>query len=51
MLLQLLQHSLNGFHVLFTFAFDINENVIKIDYHKNVKLFYQDLIDIVLKHG
>ncbi len=51
MLLQLFQHSLNGFHVLFSFTFGIDENVIEVFYHKNIKLLYQDLIDVVLEIG
>ena len=35
--------------MLFTFAFDIDKNVIELYYHKNVKLFCQNLIDVALK--
>ncbi len=38
MFLQLLQYLSNGFYVLFTFAFDIDEDVIKIYYYENIKL-------------
>ncbi len=51
MLLQLLQHLSNDFHVLFSFTFDIDKNVIEIYYHENNKFLYQDLIDEVLKSG
>ncbi len=51
MLLQLLQHLLNGFHMLFVFAFGIDEDVIKIHYHENVELFCKDLIDVAQKYG
>ena len=37
--------------MLFVFAFGIDKNVIKIHYYKNVELFYQDLINIVLERG
>ncbi len=51
MLLQLLQHLSNDFHVLFAFAFGIDKDVIEVQYHKNVELLCQDLIDIALKYG
>ncbi len=35
----------------FVFAFSVDENVIELYYHKNVELFYQDLIDVILKYG
>ena len=37
--------------MFFTLVFGVDEDVIKVYYHKNIKLFYQDLIDITLKHG
>ena len=49
MLLQLLQHPSNGFHVLFGFAFGIDEDVIEVYYLENVEFFCQDLINITLK--
>ncbi len=49
MLLQLLQHLLNGFHTLFAFGFGIDEDVIEVYYHENVKLLCQDLVDITLE--
>ncbi len=50
MLPQLIQHLLNVLYVLFVLVLSVDEDVIKIDYHENVKLLYQDLVDIVLKH-
>ena len=38
-------------HLLFVFTFDIDKNIIKVHYYKNVKFFYQDLIDAALEHG
>ncbi len=35
--------------MIFFFDFSIDEDVIKVYYHKNIKLFYQDLVDIVMK--
>ena len=51
MLLQLLWHPLNHFYMLFAFAFYINRDVMKVYYHKNIKLFGQNLINIALKHS
>ncbi len=36
--------------MLFAFTFGVNKDVIKIHYHKNVELFYQDLTDVALKY-
>ena len=49
MLLQLLQYLWNGLHVLLTFIFGVDDNIIEVHYHKNVKILCQDLVDIVLK--
>ncbi len=49
MFLQLIQHSLNSFHVLFPLTLSINENVIEVHNNKDIKFLYQDLIDIALK--
>ncbi len=49
MLLQLLQHSSNGFHVLLTFAFCVDEDVTKVHYYENIKLLCWDLVDITLE--
>ena len=35
--------------MLFAFPFDIDKNVIKIHYHKNIKLLCQNLVDIILE--
>ncbi len=51
MLSKLLQHPSNGLYVLLAFAFGVDEDVIKVNYHKNVELLYQDLIDIALERG
>ncbi len=51
MLLQLVQYSSNGLYVLFAFALGVDEDVIEVYYHKNVKLLCQDLVDIALKHS
>ncbi len=37
--------------MLFSLVFGVDNNVIEIYNNKNVKFFYQDLIDIVLKCG
>ncbi len=37
--------------MLFALALSINEDVIEIYYHENVKLLGQDLIDVILKRG
>ncbi len=48
---KLLQHLSNGLHVLLAFAFDVDEDVIEVQYHKNVELLCQDLINVTLKRG
>ncbi len=35
---QLVHHLLNGFYMLFAFAFGVDENVVKVHYHENVEL-------------
>ncbi len=50
MLLQLVQHPSNGLYVLFALVLGLDEDVIEVHYHKNVKLLDQDLVDITLKH-
>ena len=37
--------------MLFAFAFGVNKDVIEVHYHKNVKFFYQNLVDITLEYG
>ena len=37
--------------MLFAFVFDVNEDVIKIYYYKNIKLLYEDLVDVALKRS
>ncbi len=51
MLPQLVQHPLNGLGVLFALVLNVDKDVIEIHYHKNVKLFGQDLVDITLKRS
>ena len=51
MLSQLVQHLSNGLHMLFAFAFGIDKDVIEVHYHKNVKLLYQNLMNIALERG
>ncbi len=38
-------------YVFFAFALDIDEDVIEIHHHKNVKFCCQDLVDVTLKCG
>ncbi len=47
--MQLFQYLSYGFHILFAFAFGVDEDVIEIYYYKNIKLFCQDLVDIILE--
>ncbi len=51
MLLQLVQYPLNDLYILFAFTLGVDEDVIKVHYHDNVKLFCQDLVDITLKYS
>ena len=37
--------------MLFAFTLDIDENVIKVHYHKNVEFLYQNLVDIAFEHS
>ena len=37
--------------MLFIIAFDIDKDVIEVHYHKNVKFFCQDLVDIALERS
>ncbi len=49
MLLKLLQHPLNSLYVLLVFAIGIDDDVIKVYYHDNIKLLCQALMNIGLK--
>ncbi len=49
--MQLVQHLSNGLYMLFAFTFDVDEDVIKVHYHENVELFYQDLVDVTQKYS
>ncbi len=51
MLLQLVQHPSNGLYMLFVLALSVDEDVIEVHYHENVKLLCQDLVDIALESG
>ena len=42
---------IDSFDIFFSLVFGINEDVIKVYYHKNVKLFYWNLIDIVFEYN
>ena len=37
--------------MLFIFDLNVDENVIEVYYHKNVELFYRELVDITLECG
>ncbi len=37
--------------MLFAFAFGVDKDVIEVYNHENVKLLYQDIVDIALKYG
>lgn len=37
--------------MFFSLAFSIDENVIEVYNNKNVKFFYQNLVDVALKRG
>ncbi len=50
-LLQLLQHLLNGFYVLFAFTFSVDEDIIEVYYLKKIELLYKDFFNIALEHG
>ena len=45
------QHPLNAFYMFFSLAFSIDENVIKVYNNKDVKLFCQNLVNIILESG
>ncbi len=51
MLPQLVQHPLNGLDVFFALTLSVDEDVIEIHYHENVKFVNQDLVDLALKRG
>ena len=45
------KNPLNNIDIGLTWVFGLNENIIKINNNKNVKLLGQDLIDVTLKGG
>ena len=51
MLPQLVQHSSNGLYILFALVLGVDEDVIKIHYHEDVKLLCQYLVDVPLECG
>ena len=46
---QKVQHLLYGFHVTLAWILGIDEDVIQIHDDKDIELFYQDLVDIILE--
>ena len=42
---------LNSLYMLFALALSLDKDVIKVHYHKDVKLLRQDLIDVTLERG
>ena len=46
---QKVQYLLHGFYVTLTLILSIDEDVIQIYNDKDIKYFYQDLVDIVLE--
>ena len=49
MLLELLQQLSNGLYMFFALTLSVDKNVIEVYYHKNVKLLFQDLVNIALE--
>ena len=37
--------------MLFSLALGVDKDVIEVHHHKNVELFRQDLVDIILEHS
>ena len=37
--------------MLLSFVFTIEKDVIKIHYHKDIKILYQNLVDVIVKYG
>ena len=48
---QFVQHLLDSINVSLASILSINQDVIQVNNHKNVKFFGQDLIDITLEAG
>ena len=49
--LQKIWHLPYGFHMTPSLIFSVDENIIQTYNNKDIKLFYQDLIDISLEAG
>ncbi len=49
--LSLVQNWLKSFYIVFFFIFGIDKDIIQVYNNKNIKLLYQDLIDISLKYS
>ncbi len=47
----MVQHPLNGLYMLFALVLSVDEDVIEVHYHENVKLLCQDLVDSTLERG
>ncbi len=45
----MVQHLLNGLYMLFASALGVDEDVIEVHYHENVKLLCQDLVDVAME--
>ena len=37
--------------MFFFLVFDIDEDIIEVNYHKNIEFFYQNLVDIALQYS
>ena len=48
---QFFKNSLNGIDMSLTYIFYVDQDVIQVTNHKNVKFFGQDLMDITLEAG
>ena len=42
---------LNSFHVTLASVFSVNQDIIEVHDNKNIKFFYKNFVDIVLKAG
>ena len=51
MFLEFIQHPANGIDVNLVQIFSLDENIIQINYVKDIKLFGQDFIDVALETG
>ena len=44
-----LKNSLNNIDMTLVFLYNINQDVITVNYYKNIEFFGKDLIDVTLK--